>query len=156
MTDMKILDIDTKGNLLRCYLGDATMTDWWGDDWDDAPYEYNAGPVYDQFVRQVADVVLDWDVQAVEPCGAANIQWCRNDFKARRVPLFLLSYPSDGWRGYWDTLIADPKTPRVFMGDPLEALTSLKGVTRLDVHTVGVEPASQGMASDAQGAAHRQ
>ena len=36
---MKIIDWDRKGNVLRLYLGEDRLEDWWGDDWDDRPYE---------------------------------------------------------------------------------------------------------------------
>ena len=44
---MKILDFELKGNVIKFYLGNCN--DWWGDDWDDRPYEHNAGKVYDQY-----------------------------------------------------------------------------------------------------------
>lgn len=41
-------------NLKLCYVGGSfayfttqDLKDQWGDDWDDAPYEYNAGPPYE-------------------------------------------------------------------------------------------------------------
>lgn len=44
---MKIIDFERKGNLVRFYLGDDDLHDWSGDDWNDTPYEYNAGQVYE-------------------------------------------------------------------------------------------------------------
>lgn len=39
---MKIIDFERKGNLVRFYLGDDDLAEWWGDDWNDTPYEHNA------------------------------------------------------------------------------------------------------------------
>ena len=40
----EIIDFERKGNVVRFYLG--KNGEQWGDDWDDAPYEHNAGKVY--------------------------------------------------------------------------------------------------------------
>lgn len=45
---MKIIDFERKGNLVRFYLGDDDLEEWYGDDWNDTPYEHNAGQVYDE------------------------------------------------------------------------------------------------------------
>ena len=73
----KIIDFEVKGNVVRFYLGNKTdewgwtnknykdrngnTPDWlkpndtyYGDDWDDVPYEHNAGLVYDKFVKGTA------------------------------------------------------------------------------------------------------
>lgn len=47
----KVIDYDKKGNLVRFYLGDIDLGYWTGDDWDDAPYEHNAGMIYEEYVR---------------------------------------------------------------------------------------------------------
>lgn len=81
---MKIIDIDSKGNAIRFYLGEKTDENGWlntnvtkerpdldwsvyknkdyfGDDWDDAPYEHNAGRVYNEYIKDYADVAFDFD-----------------------------------------------------------------------------------------------
>lgn len=63
---MKLLDLERKGNVVRFYLGVDELEKWWGDDWDDAPYEHNAGPVYERFVLAEADAVFPFD------CGLCN------------------------------------------------------------------------------------
>ena len=49
---MKIIDFDKKGNVVRFYLGKDDLNDYWGDDWNDVPYEHNAGTVYDEFIMR--------------------------------------------------------------------------------------------------------
>ena len=61
----QIIDIQAKGHLLRLYVG--ANGDQYGDDWDDAPYEHNAGPVYDKFVERYVDVVIPFDYHLEEP-----------------------------------------------------------------------------------------
>ena len=41
---MKIVDFKKEGNIVRFYLGE-TINGIYGDDWDDTPYEHNAGEV---------------------------------------------------------------------------------------------------------------
>ena len=44
---MKIIDFEIKGNQVKFYLGSDNCDNYWGDDWDDKPYEHNAGEPYD-------------------------------------------------------------------------------------------------------------
>ena len=53
---MKIIDWEAKGNVVRYFLGADDLESWYGDDWDDVPYEHNAEQVYDQFVKGYMDV----------------------------------------------------------------------------------------------------
>ena len=40
---MKIIDFAKKGNVVRFFLGKDDLKEWWGDDWDDCPYEHKYG-----------------------------------------------------------------------------------------------------------------
>lgn len=87
---MEIIDFERKGNVVRFYLGEKTeewgwtnpdykdytgkTPDWlkpsnnyYGDDWDDVPYEHNAGRVYPEFVKGYKDIVIDFDDVVLEP-----------------------------------------------------------------------------------------
>ncbi|GAI86033.1 unnamed protein product, partial [marine sediment metagenome] len=58
----------------------------WGDDWDDAPYEHNAGKVYDEFIKGHCDIVFDFDCEVNELCealGETNTIYCKDDMKKR-------------------------------------------------------------------------
>lgn len=88
---MKIIDFKKKGNVVRFYLGADDLEDWWGDDWDDATYEYNAGTVYDEFVKGYRDIVFDFDDLVIEPCeGTNNSEWCKDDMRERKVPCIIV------------------------------------------------------------------
>ncbi len=88
---MKIIDFARIGNVIHFYLGSDDCNDYWGDDWDDAPYEYNAGEVYDEYVRATVDVALSSDCVVLEPCcGVANSAFSKEDFKNRRCPCVIV------------------------------------------------------------------
>lgn len=83
---MKIIDIKTKGNVFRIYLGEDDCEPY-GDDWDDTPYEYNAGTVYDEFVKGYIDYALDLNHVVLEPkdCYNGNSRYCKNDMIEQKV-----------------------------------------------------------------------
>lgn len=121
---MKIIDFDRKGNVVRFYLGEKTeewgwtnpdYKDWngntpswlkpsdtyYGDDWDDRPYDCNAGRVYDQFVKGHKDIAFDFDDYVLEPCdGVDNSNCCKDDMAARMVPC-LIVVPKDVCKDRW-------------------------------------------------------
>ena len=49
-----------KDRVLRFYFSDTENV--WGDDWDDIPFEHNAGVVYERFIRAILDVYLPFHV----------------------------------------------------------------------------------------------
>lgn len=80
------------------YFSYKDPKDVWGDDWDDAPYEHNAGLPYDFDLRVAYDG--DWD----QPCnGHLNSPWSVQDInnggafwlRSRRFktgkPIFILA-----------------------------------------------------------------
>lgn len=131
---MKIIDFELYGNVIRFYLGADDCNDYWGDDWDDAPYEHNAGTVYDEYVIATADVALSADYAVSEPAtGEINSRFCKKDFKRRISPCLIVFKPDDvSWR---DTAFADnvgrDDAMRIYYGDDftitLAALTDRFG-----------------------------
>lgn len=123
---MKIIDFECKGNVVRFYLGDNDCNDYWGDDWNDAPYEHNAGTVYDRFVKGYKDLVFPFDSLVLEPCnGAWNSEYAKSDMIDRRVPCIIVVPPEvvgDSWRTddfhYW---VASDNIQKFFFGDQMEA-----------------------------------
>lgn len=65
---MKIIDFERKGNLVRFYLGDDDLVEWYGDDWNDTPYEHNAERVYDEYIKGYCDMMFPFDDLVLEPC----------------------------------------------------------------------------------------
>ena len=91
---MKIVDFERKGNVVRFYLGDDNLEDWYGDDWDDVPYEHNAETVYDEYVKTYKDIAFNFDDMVLEPAddwtNNGNSSWSKNDMVARRVPCIIV------------------------------------------------------------------
>lgn len=98
---MKIIDFDRKGNVVRFYLGADDCDDYWGDDWDDAPYDCNAGSVYDRYITGFCDIAFGFDDTVLEPCnGILNCYYSKADMKDRKVPCLIVvpqEVIGDGW-----------------------------------------------------------
>lgn len=112
--ELEIIDIARKGHLVRFYLGKkegewgytnpnykdykGKTPDWlepsdiyYGDDWDDVPYEHNAGTVYDWFVKGYIDIAIGWECRIIEPCdGVINSQYSKESFVDRKVPALII------------------------------------------------------------------
>lgn len=88
---MKVIDFDKNGNVVRFYLGEDDERDYHGDDWNDAPYDCNAGGVYEQYVKGHIDVAFPFDASVLEPCdGSTNTIWSKNDMRDQKVPCLLI------------------------------------------------------------------
>ena len=99
---MKIIDYAVKGNVVRFFLGEDDCTDYWGDDWNDAPYEHNAGTVYDRFVSGYRDMTFGFDDLVLEPCtGEFNSIWSKDDMKQRQMPCIVV-VPAERAKGSWE------------------------------------------------------
>lgn len=120
---MQIIDFEIKGNQVRFWLGKNGKQ--WGDDWNDTPYEHNAGSVYSEFVEGKVDLVFDFDAVVVEPAdGHTNSQWCKQDMIERKVPCVVVipaQYlkPNSRWH-YEDSFekaLEHPNAVKYFFGD---------------------------------------
>lgn len=118
----KIIDFEKHGNVVRFFLGKDDLKEWYGDDWDDRPYEHNAGTVYDEFVSGWFDVAWDADHYVLEPAdGAYNSVYCKDDMRSRDVPCIVIAkVQEDG--DYWDDRgfakhVASANAERVYFGD---------------------------------------
>ena len=79
---LKIIDFNKEGNAVRFFLGKKDCNDYWGDDWNDRPYEHNAGRVYGKFIEGYVDIGFDLDTLVLEPCsGYINSPFSKEDFK---------------------------------------------------------------------------
>jgi len=74
-----------------CYIKDCwayfttiPLSEQWGDDWDDAPYEHNAGTPYRDSPDQVTK--LAWEADLDQPCdGHLNSPWSVEQINAGAV-----------------------------------------------------------------------
>ena len=111
---MKIIDFERKGNVVRFYLGEKTK-DWgwtnsnykdytgktpewlqpkdtyYGDDWNDRPYDCNAGRVYDEFIKGCKDVAFNFDDIVLEPCESRySNRFSKEDMVTRKIPCLIV------------------------------------------------------------------
>lgn len=124
---MKIIDFERKGNVIRFYLGADSDREYWGDDWDDIPYECNAGFVYSRYVVGTADYVFPFDVLILEPSegyrGYSSVS--KEDMKARKSPCLIIvptdlainSYSTD--YTYW---LGAEGVHRIYFEDQLDSI----------------------------------
>lgn len=116
----EIIDFELKGNQVRFYLGKNGKQ--WGDDWNDAPYEHNAGTVYDEFVVDKKVVSFGFDDFVAEPCdGHSNSQWTKKDMIERKVPCLVVikNAAEEFWFLDFDKAIARNDAIKYYFGDVL-------------------------------------
>lgn len=147
---MQIIDFEKKGNVVRFYLGEKTSEwgwtrsdykqlhngqlktpDWlkpsdiyYGDDWDDRPYEHNAGKVYSEFIKGYVDVAFDFDDLVLEPCDGDfyNSAYCKEDMVNRIVPCIIVvpkSIVKDNWSTDFTYWIGCEGIKRYYFGDEM-------------------------------------
>lgn len=158
---MKIIDFERKGNAVRFYLGKDSVDDYTGDDWDDSPYEHNAGTVYEQFVSGAADLFFPFDSLVLEPSSEVfNSRYCKDDMKAGRVPCIIVvpvdlvkesrQTSFDFWvsckdilKFYFNDRMEQTTEPMVYYFDPMDKLFRSRAhsvfITKQKGQTVPVE-----------------
>ena len=126
---MKIIDFSRKGNLVRFYLGRDRLKTWYGDDWDDVPYEHNAGTVYEEYVSGHVDVCFPFNWCVLEPSQdyryQSNSPWCKDDMRERRVPC-IVALPIDDnewmYSDCFERCAVSDRALRFYMGDSPDVL----------------------------------
>ena len=123
---MQIIDFERKGNIVRFYLG--KNGEQWGDDWDDTPYECNAGTVYDEHVKGKRDIAFPFDCIVLEPQDGAWMRsgsdCCKEDMIKRRVPCIVVVPPelADGsWCDSFHQWVRCDGVRKYYFGDEMEA-----------------------------------
>lgn len=122
---MKIIDFNKKGQTVRFYLGEDGLADWTGDDWNDVPYEHNAGTVYAEYVSDVKDVTFPFDDLVLEPsedwrfCG--NSSFSKDDMKRRSVPCVIVvpAGLANWMEDSFSRWINDDRVTKYYFGDTI-------------------------------------
>ena len=132
---MKILSWKKKGNVVRFYLGEDDLEDWYGDDWSDRSYESNAGMIpYDDFGFEYVDIAFYYNIDVFEAADDwhyhGNSPFCMNDFKERKAPILVLYKRKDeyDWGNDYSQLIGGENSNnfhKIYMGDSLESVSML-------------------------------
>lgn len=123
MEDLSIIDLWGENHTLRLVLGDADV-DYYGDDWDDTPWTLNCGDVYPQFIKGYSTLYFDYDAIVRQP-SELDSDYCRNDFKERKVPCLIVvppQYANDYPLSNFNDLVEEAKKPNahviaVYFGD---------------------------------------
>ena len=124
---MKIIDFEKRGNVVRFYCGKDDCEDYWGDDWNDRPYEHNAERVYSEYIEEYIDVAVDMDYHVMEPADDwrynNNTPFSKEDMKKRSVPCIIVvpendSYVSEEFNRY---AVSD-NVDKIYFGDSIEKL----------------------------------
>lgn len=122
---LEIIDFATKGNVFKFFLGFNGKQ--WGDDWNDAPYEHNAGEVYHEYVDGTAEFAVSFDAGVFEPCdGHLNSEWTKEDMIKRRVPCLII-VPSEadvevGGIYDFEQALVNENTIKVYFGDTIDSV----------------------------------
>lgn len=129
INENKIIDWEKKGNQVRFYLGEDSLKKWNGDDWDDAPYEHNAGTVYDEYIKDERDITFDFDDLVFEPAdGKDNSEYCKEDFLKKKAPIIVVlkkkDIDEDAWSYDYEKVLANEKSLKFYMGDDLWGVLS--------------------------------
>lgn len=85
---MKVIDYIKSGNVIRLYFGYNKIKDcYFGDNWDDIPYEHNSSLVYPIFIRGYYDIAFPLECVVLEASsGYSNSPYSKNDLKRRITP----------------------------------------------------------------------
>ena len=118
---MKIIDFEKKGNVVRFYLGDDGCTDYWGDDWNDTPYECNAGLVSPEYIKGYADVAFPFDDLVLEPAdGEMDCGYSKEDFKKKIVPCIIVvpgTLANEHWNNSYSYWVGASDINKYYFGD---------------------------------------
>ena len=128
---MKIIDFKKKGNVVRFFLGKDGLKEWGGDDWNDRPYEHNAGEVYEEYVAGYRDVFFPFNFAVVEPKDGnwnGNSDWCKDDMKERKIPCIIAirQTEEEDWNNWHDDDFMhwvggdSPDIIKFYFGDKME------------------------------------
>lgn len=122
---MKIIDYEKKGNVVRFYLGKDDLKEWYGDDWNDIPYEHNAGRVYDEFISAYYDIAFPFEDTVLEPCdGVYNSEYCKEAMISRDVPCIIVvpkKITDDCWFHDFARYAPSANVKKYYFGDRIDS-----------------------------------
>lgn len=137
-------DIEIRNMTLRIYGTKSERP--WGDDWDDSPYEHNAGSIYQEYVSKYADVVFPFGTYPLEPkddwrCHG-NSMYSKEDMLRRRVPALVI-VKNDEYSEYYNSFtkaLSEDSFPRIYLMDNFNSVVkTLKEAGAKILRTVDVE-----------------
>jgi len=104
----EIIDWERKGNLVKFYLG--KNGEQWGDDWDDVPYEHNAGRVYNEYIEGYIVTSFPFEHNIYEP----QRFYSKQDLIKRVVPCIIVT---PKLFDDFQEALRDPGSDKYYFGD---------------------------------------
>jgi len=122
---MKIIDFTKTSNCVKFFLGADDCDDYHGDDWNDTPYEDNAGKVYDRYVLGTRTIYFDIEDVILEPSDSWGTSCLSmNDLKERKSPccIVVLSQALEGKEGHitFNDWVNYKGAIKYYLGDNME------------------------------------
>ena len=126
---MKVIDFNTKGNVIKLYFGKDDEKEYLGDDWDDAPYEHNAGTVYNEYVWEIKEYAFPFGYEVLEPASdwhyGGNSPFSKEDMKKRKIPcLIIKQIDENSWSDDYSLLLGskEKNVLKIYFNDNLKKL----------------------------------
>lgn len=118
--DQKIIDFEIYGNQVKLFLGKNNVNDYYGDDWDDYPYEHNAGRVYSRYVSSTYILNVPFKFSVFEPGDFATVDsYCMNDMKNGVIPAIILS-PNSKYYDSFELALGDKDSVKIYLNDKVD------------------------------------
>ena len=121
----KIIDWETKGNVIRFYLGKEDDQDYYGDDWNDASFLHNAGLVFGNYIEGIAEIYVPFNCVVHNPTDDEQVI-TKEDFKEMKYPCLIVTDEHEvlyDREDYWKYAEMNPEYPYAryfYLNDRLE------------------------------------
>lgn len=127
LKELKIIDFEKKGNIVRFYLGDKNLQEYYGDSWGSIPYDCNADTVYREYIIGSIDIAFPFDSYVLEPCndynGYGGCVYCKDDMRNRNVPC-IVYVPRDlneeYFRDNFSFWVSNDNVTRIYFNDNIK------------------------------------
>lgn len=120
---LKICDFEKEGNVIRLYLTNLDDDDYSGENWNNSPYEHNAGMVSYHGYYPYIEFAFPLNIWVTEPADdyhyQGNSPFCKNDFKARKTPCLIIGDLGEDWHDSYSEQIGNQNLLRIYFNDKL-------------------------------------
>lgn len=111
---------------MRFYAGDDNCNNYTGDDWDDSPYECNAGQVYGEYIKGYIEIALDLNYCVLEPAddwqNRQGSNYSKDDMKKRLVPCIIIFKTECEDDNRFNKYVGASNTERIYFNDNIDML----------------------------------
>lgn len=126
---LKVVDFERlDSNRIKFYFSDRdNITDVNGDDWNDKPYNLNAGLVYEEFIDKVYTLPINPQAIILEPCDVVgnNVDISKKDLLNGTIPCLLVIPPKVFGRSQikeFDFWLNSTDSVKIYLGDTLRTI----------------------------------